>query len=89
MHQDVPPGQLLLHQFIKLGKVFGNILGFHIEKRVDDVVDGTIVLYVVHAHCGGNNCIHHALPVWICYRLMNSRSKAEEISPRKIDLPDY
>lgn len=89
MHQDVPPCQLLLNQFVKLGKIFGDIFGFHVQQGVDDVVDGAVVLNVVHAHRGCDNCIDDDIPVWICYLLMNSRSKAEDISPRKIDFPDY
>jgi hypothetical protein len=40
MHQNAPPSQLLLNQVIELREILGDILRFHIEQRIDDVVDG-------------------------------------------------
>ncbi len=89
MDQNVSPGEFLLHQLVKLCKILGDIFGFHVEEGIDDVVDGVVVLDVVHAYCGSDDCIDDGLPVWICYFFMNSRSRAEEISPKKMDFPDY
>lgn len=88
MDENVPSGEFLLHQFVKLRKVLRDIFGFHIEEGVDDVVDGVVVFDVVHADCGCDDCMDDGLPVWICYFFMNSRSRAEEISPKKMDFPD-
>ena len=89
MHQYIFSAQLPLHKLVKLRKVLRDIFRFHVEEGVDDVIDRIVVLHVIHAHCGGDNCIWYELPVWICYLLMNYMSSAEEMSPRKIDLPDY
>ncbi len=53
--QDAAFGQLPLDQLNELREILGDIFGFHVEQRVDDVGDGGIVLHVVHAHCCGDD----------------------------------
>ena len=55
MNQDAAFSQLLLDQLDELREILGDVFGFHVEQRVDDVGDGRIVLHVVHAHCCGDD----------------------------------
>jgi hypothetical protein len=83
----VAPCEFLLDEFVELREILGYVLGFHIEKRVDDVVDGTIVLDLLHADCCSDHFIEGGVPVQIDYFLMDSRSRAAEISPKWMHLP--
>lgn len=55
MYQYIIFSQFLLNQLIKLREVFGDVFRFHVEQRVDYVVDCLVVFEVVHANCGGDD----------------------------------
>ena len=55
MDQDAAFGQLPLDQLDELREILGDVFGFHVEERVDDVGDGGVVLHVVHADCCGDD----------------------------------
>lgn len=51
------------------------------------MVDGGVVLDLVHPNCGCDDCIIGVIPVRILSLRMNSRSRAAETSPRCNDRP--
>jgi hypothetical protein len=65
-----------------LREILGDVFGFHIEERVDDVGDGRVILDVIHPDCCCDDWIGGEIPVRICSLRMKSRSRAAEISPR-------